>query len=650
MSFLGKKIHTKIATLSSALILIIGAFAGTQVAKTWNRSLQQKEFEILGQLSENVASLFSSFNNSKHYTSGYARSKGLHDSKSQQRTDVYAKQVKAVNERLAVIHKITKDVDKDSGTKDFQHALNEVETIARSIGEAFEYIEGLRQLEDRAIKPDRTQFVQIEDQIIDFYAILIREAKDADLVRQMSAIQTSLKMKRSFMFYRGFVMSIFYHKGKVDRIEQNKALAHFNDFQNHKNHVLDNLNKTNLPLIQALDSTAGMTHFQELADNLTGVQFENGEEFAPVDKARFGERTREHYYKIEDVFARAVGPMAENASLYATEQRKASQSASLFATVAMISAIAIAAGMSYWIGKSIITPIKAVVETLKDKSERSSAAANSLAEGSESLAHASSKEAASLQEISTTVVSIAGQIENNGRLISEATEASGQTSDEADSGLEAMTLMNEAVSRIQESSKEVAKIMETVEDIASQTNILALNAAVEAARAGEQGAGFAVVADEVRNLALRSSDAARETAEKIQAALQNSNRGAQINAGVNENLGSIVDTSHRCRASVSEIETALAAQTESIAQINDTISQLNTVTQDIASSSEENAANATDIRALAASLTDTVSVLEELVTTDENGARPSSNTAPPKASPFSTPTTENDPFEAVFRN
>ena len=140
-----------------------------------------------------------------------------------------------------------------------------------------------------------------------------------------------------------------------------------------------------------------------------------------------------------------------------------------------------------------------------------------------------------------------------------------------------------------------------------------LNAAVEAARAGEAGAGFAVVADEVRSLAQRSAAAAKETADKIEAAIASSRAGSLSCAKVGESLTQIANKVSSTDTLVGEISTAAREQAQGIEQINTAITQMDQVTQSNSASAEESASAAEELDAQAASLKDMVGQLRELV-------------------------------------
>ena len=205
------------------------------------------------------------------------------------------------------------------------------------------------------------------------------------------------------------------------------------------------------------------------------------------------------------------------------------------------------------------------------------------------LADGASKQAASIEETSASLEEITSMTRRNAEAADNAKQIAGKTRAAVDNGTAGMQRMTAAMDGIKTSSGEIAKIIKTIDEIAFQTNILALNAAVEAARAGEAGAGFAVVAEEVRALAQRSATAARETAAKIEVALQKSNEGATTSVEVATMLTDIVEQVRTMDTLVVEIAKASVEQSQGLDQITKAMTEMDRVTQANAATAEESA-------------------------------------------------------------
>jgi methyl-accepting chemotaxis protein len=307
----------------------------------------------------------------------------------------------------------------------------------------------------------------------------------------------------------------------------------------------------------------------------------------------------------------------------------------------MVGGLATSIILGLLLAKSIAGPIQQIAQDLQAKSEQTSAAATQVSSASTALASGASEQAASLEETSSSMEEISSMVKQNANHTVEAQGDSGAVAKSVQESLHRMKELRETVSQVLKNSDEmttsmnsikqasdaISKIIKTIDEIAFQTNILALNAAVEAARAGEAGMGFAVVADEVRNLAKRSADAAKETADIIQQSIDRSNQGVTVNARMGETLSAVLmkaesvdnglndisSKTEKVQSSLSQIAMASNEQSQGIMQSNMAISQMDKVTQSNAASAEETAAAATELSSMAGALQESVTALISLV-------------------------------------
>ena len=239
--------------------------------------------------------------------------------------------------------------------------------------------------------------------------------------------------------------------------------------------------------------------------------------------------------------------------------------------------------------------IKIVTEQVKDGSEQVASTAQVISEGA-------INQAGIIQELMAAI----GQINEKVKVSTEQANSTNvltiELGNQIELNNEKMNEMVTAMNKIEESSRNIKSIINTIYSISEQTNLLALNAAIEAARAGESGKGFAVVADEIRKLAEESSVAVKNTEILIEDSISNVNNGKNIADEASEALNAVVGKAKEAVELIGTIAELTEQGAMAISEVYNGIDQIAEVVESNTAISEESAAASEELSSQSESL------------------------------------------------
>lgn len=322
------------------------------------------------------------------------------------------------------------------------------------------------------------------------------------------------------------------------------------------------------------------------------------------------------FWSVNDALNRIIGYLTNMTQGNLSQQITAKRNNEISAIIRAIDALQTAM-------RAMISGIQTTSTQVATASQQLRGTAGSIAQGTELAASQSRSASDSVEQMATASADIsrscaemssmatdAEQVSRNGEQVI-ATMANTMESIETQIGQ-----TTEAVKSLGATSNKIGDIIETIGDIADQTNLLALNAAIEAARAGEQGRGFAVVADEVRSLAERTTTATREI-QGIISALQNDVK--TVVYAMEQSSTQVRDggegARHSCEAIISirqkiavlqqhvaQVAQAADLQSSSTAGISENMHHITSVVSEAASGAEETRSSANQLAGSASEL------------------------------------------------
>lgn len=240
--------------------------------------------------------------------------------------------------------------------------------------------------------------------------------------------------------------------------------------------------------------------------------------------------------------------------------------------------------------EQIIADMKNVLSTLQDAASEIDAGSNQLSHAAVDLAEGCTVQAGQVSEVANMIEQMTASMEQKAEEAQNTVQISSKAGETLLAGNAKMQELKQAISNISMCSEQIRTIIETIEDIASETNLLSLNASIEAARAGEAGRGFAVVAEQVKNLAEESTKAAGKTRELIQTTIEAVDKGILIADETAANMDEVMVSAKASTDMMSEMAYALRDEADKMQQIDKSIAKVAEIVDNNSAASEETAA------------------------------------------------------------
>ena len=238
----------------------------------------------------------------------------------------------------------------------------------------------------------------------------------------------------------------------------------------------------------------------------------------------------------------------------------------------------------------VIDSLNETMAEINTFSDQVASGSDQVAGGAQVLSQGVIAQAGSVEELASTMSEISRQVNENAETSQAVKTAAGEMGTNILACNQQMQEMKAAMGEINSCSTQIRKIIKTINEIASQTNILALNAAVEAARVGAESKGFSVVAQEVRNLAGKSSAASKSTEALIEQTLDAVAHGTKLAEETAASLMNIVGGTDDMVSKINQIAEATQKQAEATEMVAIGIGQISDIVQTNSATAEESAA------------------------------------------------------------